>query len=254
MDREEVVVSVVAHRIRGTRVTSEPFTPRRRPFPFDYGDPAATLPKARTFGVDTEHGTRRSTEEIEALFTESTELSYTGGLTVNSLTRPHIVFRLREIIDHMVVNHLADFKPEGVSFNQFNRLGAINIYFVRKLEGARGRADPAGDSMYVGNQYDDERGIARAERWQRDVIVTSHELGHVLGLVHVPHPENVMFGYGTELTSDTFELPQKRIMQDAAARYGGFGLEEPVVVSVVADWIRDAPFDFTIPAGIRSES
>jgi len=47
------------------------------------------------------------------------------------------------------------------------------------------------------------------------VITTAHELGHVLGLPHMPSYTNLMFG-GTVLDSVNLEVPQIRIAEHRA--------------------------------------
>lgn len=169
--------------------------------------------------VDMGHGTRRSVEEIRALFSDEPSLPYTAGWSVNRLWAPRdVAFALTGIQDHMIDSDTADLLSidarDEPDWSRFNRRGAINIYFLHEMEGARGKGSaaphpsryrvPRNRVIVADHWHVDEGHLSREESWRHDVIVVAHELGHALTLPHTGNAANIMFGNGT--TRDSVEL------------------------------------------------
>jgi hypothetical protein len=165
------------------------------------------------------HGTRRSLESIRAFFADEPSLPHTRGWSVNTLWAPRdVAFALTGIQDHMIDSDTADLLPNDTrdepDWPRFNRRGAINVYFLREIEGAwgKGRAEPHPSRYRIpynrvimaDRWHVDEGYLSPEESWRHDAIVLAHELGHALTLPHTANATHVMFGNGT--TRDSVEL------------------------------------------------
>jgi hypothetical protein len=200
--------------------------------------------------IDDDHGTRLTVDEARALFREEGKLSYTNGFNVNSIWgEAGIYFRLDAVVDEMMESHYADYLPRDIRvFRKYEYArhrdiaGAINVYVVRSMEGRWGEAgfynphagpgtfvsveatfveprgryvpDPGpGAFAFVSDRSDDLDSVEREYLWRSMVITTAHEIGHILGLPHMPEYENVMYGWGAEAASTELEQTQGRIAQ-----------------------------------------
>jgi hypothetical protein len=222
-------VPVVARRVFGTRYAGGAYLDRRRAS----DDPdfflPADLPPMAVRGrvgdvrpvIDRGHGTRRSWEELRAVFTPDASLDHTEGLTVNDLWREAgVEFRIVEEVDDMIASDVADFVPADVRlwkpvFAPLHRLKAINLYFCRELEGRWGQGSiylPHREQFAVYAIVNDRTESAEwadaSEAWRHMIITIAHEFGHVLGLSHVAWIDNVMYGHGTRAGSTGIEPPQ----------------------------------------------
>lgn len=231
-----ILVPVVAHRLLGTRHVKSPAegTAYQVQQPFlpslisSYTGIHNYIPI-----LDEEHGTSRSIDEIMDMFHLESRLPYTSGMNVNQIWRnTGIRFLLTGIVDEMIDSLYADFFPEDVReaphLERLNYPNAINIYFCRNLEGARGRTryDTHPDRprqkgrIIVSDGWPlDEGRWNRDESWIFDMIVIAHELGHALTLPHMPQAKNLMNGNGSDL--DTIELTpvQALIAKQHGKRY-----------------------------------
>lgn len=200
-----MIVPVVAHRMFGRRHVGTGLrdTERRTP-PGPFGPGVPLGPELETRAeVDTSHGTRRQSEEIERLFHEGERPAHTRGWSVNRLWQPAgVQFVLVGIVDEMIDSHYADYlvnsRTVDLSGRDYER--AINVYFFRQLHGAWGFVGEG--RAFMADRWDpSETAATREETWRHDVITMSHELGHVLQLNHRDETDNVMFGLGTRSTS-----------------------------------------------------
>lgn len=234
-----VIIPVVAHQLYGTcmeRVAlSRPSAARSPairdgspwlsavPLPFEISSEMAEHFWIRN--IDRSHGTQRTRLEIPAFFSPVPDLPFTGGLTVNAVWAPaEIEFRLIDTVEHSIDSDLADMMSADTRIYEplaesLGRSDAVNLFLVRALEGADGRAmdyyAPGGGrkaSAFLGDLGELD---ATSPRWQRDIVVIAHELGHLLALPHMPHEANLMHpaaGPGATILANT----QRRIAEARA--------------------------------------
>lgn len=173
--------------------------------------------------ADAAHGTRRPVDEIVRLFHEGSAPAYTSGQSVNRVWRPaHVQFVLAGIADQTIDSAQADFVSADVRFrpnlSAYRYDNAVNIFFFRDLEGARGcvfRGD-----ILMGDRWSpgDDAG-SREAAWRGDVITVSHELGHVFDLSHRENVNNLMYGGGTAPASLGIRPAQAVFAQERARVY-----------------------------------
>ncbi|VVC76399.1 hypothetical protein AQUSIP_17110 [Aquicella siphonis] len=230
------MVPVVAHRLFGTRYSTFPAEENNLHGAMPILSAAIRSPTSKKYmlpTIDHEHGTRRPVEEIMDMFHPESRLAYTSRSNVNQIWRNSgIRFLLTGIVDEMIDSLSADLIPaEQRGTPQLQRMNypnAINIYFCRDLEGARGRTRydvhpdrPAQKGLAIvsdGWHLDEER-FTREESWISDMIIIAHELGHALTLPHMPQAKNLMYGNGS--TFDAVELTpvQALIAKQHGKRY-----------------------------------
>jgi hypothetical protein len=174
--------------------------------------------------TDRSHGTRRSPQEVAAFFAPDPGLAYTRGLSANDVWRPAgIAFRLIESVERAVDSDLADLastSPDTLRpvVQWLGRADAVNLFLVRSLLPASGVSSGTyapGDGRrayaFLGD-LDDLR--ATPERWGLEIMVVAHELGHLLGLPHMPDRGNLMYAVGsagaTRLTQTQVRLAEAR--------------------------------------------
>ena len=217
-----ILVPVVGHRILGKTWVARRIQTRSSRFPgVTLG--AAALPQyIMEPTVDTTHGTRRTIDDVQRLFHEGDVPTHARERSVNRIWRDTgIQFVLVGIVDQMIDSDLADVLPRETrlwpDFARFNRRGALNIHFMRELEGAWGYGIPGG--VVVADRWDLMPGCTREDAWTADVITVSHEFGHALRLSHRAQPDNIMYREGTMLTSTGITRAQALFALERACRY-----------------------------------
>jgi len=236
LEELSLFVPVVAHRIYGTKyITQEPSSKKQwldklALIDLDVHTLSRDLPSIRNIIVelDTSHGTQTTLQEIRAFFKSDPSLDYTTeSPTVNDIWAPAgIHFNLIATVDHMISSHYADLMPSGsdifkINFaKRFNKTGVLNLYFVKELIAAKGKA-----SIYL---HDAEQDMSFAliddgkmeslpiANWKARVITLAHEFGHFLGLSHKPDLINVMKNGTHYQLSQDLEKSQWRIAQHRA--------------------------------------
>ena len=219
-----LLVPVVAHRVFGRSfraVRVRPSGGRTPANPFMPGVPVGPVFEL-TQVVDTSHGTRRSIEEIERLFHEGETPAFTRGWSINRLwSQAGVQFVLAGVTDQMIDSHMADFVPADTrlrpDLSAMRYENAINVFFCRALQGARGFW--TGNEIFMGDRWNpDAPEESREDAWFGDVITMSHEIGHAFGLSHRGDANNVMHA-GTVSTSKTLEPAQALFAQQRARNF-----------------------------------
>lgn len=233
-----VIIPVVAHQLYGTRMErvtlSRPSVPSPAtreglpwlsavPLPFEI--PSEIAGHFWIPSIDRSHGTQRTRQEISAFFSPVPDLTYTEGFTVNDVWAPaEIEFRLVDTVEHSIDSDLADMMSadDRIYYPLAESLGrsdAVNLFLVRALEGAAGRAIgyyAAGGgrkaSAFLGDLWELGR---TSTRWQQDIVVIAHEFGHLLALPHMPHESNLMHPAAGPVAT-TLANTQRRIAEARA--------------------------------------
>lgn len=226
-----IIVPVVAHRLFGTQYSA--FTPRGVSHHIELPLAINAISSSNNLFlpiINKEHGTRRSIEEIMEMFHPQGRLATLNHGSVNHLWKNSGVrFLLVGIVDEMIESDAADFIVEDTRYapplHRLNYPNAVNIYFCRNLEGARGRSkydihpdrpNQNGRIIISDAWHLDEERMSREESRMGDVIVVAHELGHALTLPHMQQPNNLMYGNGS-----TFESTEITQVQALIARQHG---------------------------------
>jgi hypothetical protein len=168
--------------------------------------------------VDRSHGTRRVSPEVAAFFAPDPGLAYTHGLTVNDIWRPAgIAFRLGESVERAVDSDLADLASVSPDILEpvvarLGRADAVNLFLVRSLSpwwGTSSGTYAPGDGRRAYGFLGDLRDLTPTPaRWAQEIVVVAHELGHLLGLPHMPDEGNLMYFAAGE---DATRLTQTQI-------------------------------------------
>jgi hypothetical protein len=217
-----ILVPVVGHRIFGRTWTTRRVPRRTGRFPFIPNEWAMMPSYVLEPTADATHGTRRTIEHVQRLFHEGESPAYTRERSVNRIWRDTgIQFVLMGVVDQAIDADLADLLPSDVrlrpDFSRFDYPGALNIYFMRELEGAWGTGRPS--RVIVADRWDLLPGWAPEDAWALDVITLSHELGHALQLSHRAQPDNIMYREGTALTSTGITRAQALYALERACGY-----------------------------------
>lgn len=248
-------INVVAHRLFGTQYREvEPRIERSTGRSISNHlriEPMFRRRAIRAF-PDYDHGTTRSETDVRALFARETGYEYPGDLTLNDIFEPlGVQFRLLRVGDEVIDSHLADLAAtrsdamEDIA-RQHNERYALNVYFVRDIRGAYGTA-----RYYSRHQQHPTFAFVADNPYQpfaRSLRTVAHELGHVLGLPHMPSLENLMAGIGADSRSLNFEPPQIHV-----ARHHASMMAAPSSIPVDDDlrWVLPHPdlyrdWDFTL--------
>jgi len=224
MPEPEYALNVIAHRVFGRRFdTVEIESSAGSSNDFGVQSLSPLPPPRRAFRrfIDPEHGTRRSEDEIRALFDRDPAFEYPEGRSLTDIFQPAGVrFRLVSLREAMIDSHVADLTRQSMLREVaavLSEPGAINVFFVRDINGAHGAGDfyspvrsPSGFAFIADRP-------PHGASFKRSLVTLAHELGHVLGLPHMPSDENVMRNEGTTLASLIFEPPQIPIARHRAA-------------------------------------
>lgn len=192
----------------------------------------AQLQPLVTSKLDRSQGTQRPLKEVLALFKATGAGAYLEGTVNDFWMDSGIKFELVATIDHSISSATANFLPRDVSlFNElasrFNVPRALNVFFVRDLQGAWGLAYPGHPDepsaalgyAFVSDRYEMNEVFSPEQRWRADLITTAHELGHSLGLGHRRDDGNLMYGFGTRDYSTELLASQARMAQHRARTY-----------------------------------
>jgi len=241
----------MAHRLFGTqhRVVEPRIEPSRgRNILSHLGvEPLAPVRTVRAF-PDYSRGTTRSETDVRALFAREAGYEYPGGLTLNEIFEPlGVRFQLLRMVDEMIASHTADLAGdvalEGIA-RRLNQPGVLNVYFLRDILGAHGIARTySRHQQYPPYAVVADRLDASSAAFPRSVIVLAHELGHVLGLPHMPGDENLMYDRGTSLANLMFDPPQTHVARHRASMMAATSLAvdvdlhwSPPQVDLYRDW------------------
>lgn len=150
-------VPIIAQRLFGQRYRGfsiEPgFPDDDNPFPRHDRGPGfivrGTLDADGPPDIDRNYGTKRSWQEIDAMFVADPSVEASDGTTVNDLwASSGIRFELVERIDAQTSSGFARMLPadarlRDATINPLRRPGAINLFLVHEIDGSWGmRGDP----------------------------------------------------------------------------------------------------------------
>jgi len=253
-------INVIAHRLFGTRYEVVEGLPDRDPPNLFH--PIQVLPQHLRFRrqlqlfTDYEHGTTRSEENIRALFTRNPAYRYPGDKTLNDIYAPAgIQFRLVGVLDQTIESHLADFalhSQQSSIARRFHQPDAINIYLIREIPGAFGTAQlysphvPASGYLFLADRD--------GTPFSQSHATLIHEFGHVLGLPHMPYPENLMHTWSSDRTL-RLEPPQIPILRHHASLLAadplvaGVPLIDPGLLIPRREGFRAWEFDIDLEEG-----
>jgi hypothetical protein len=222
-------INVVAHRLFGSTYRSAADARVDRMGGILGDSSAGLLPRPMVVPEpDYDHGTTRSEADVQALFSRDSAYRYPDDLTLNDIFQPLSVrFELLRVVDDPIDSDLADFAPQSALHGiarQHNIGHVLNVYFIRDIDGAYGLAKtfsrhPSYPTYaFVSDRLEDIPGYVTPPeyRFAPSLITMAHELGHVLGLCHMPGQVNLMYEWGTNSDSLIFEPPQIRIARHQA--------------------------------------
>jgi len=183
--------------------------------------------------IDRSHGTRRSVEEVRALFQPEESVAYAAGWNVNSIwNTAGVHFVLVGIVDEMLESHEADLLPADTgllpNFKLLNYSSALNVYMFRELEDRRGSGvldlDPNADELtgriLLSDRWHlEETYSTREQTWRQEVNTLAHEFGHALSLQHMKDSTNLMYGGGTIPESIEISLAQGAVTKFHGRKY-----------------------------------
>lgn len=171
--------------------------------------------------LDRDHGTARGEREIRALFERDDEFVYPEDMTVNDIwAQVGIRWHLTGILDHAVLSPTADYLLQTGVVAMARRIRdaeAVNVYCVREIAGAFGMAHPVVPSQDGGDfaALSDRADNLASRRFQLSIVTLAHELGHLLGLPHMPDFDNCLHTWSHE-GALRLDVPQKGIARHRA--------------------------------------